>query len=420
MALAVLGVNHHTAPVSVRERLALNAADLPRAVRALRALGGVNEAAILSTCNRTELYCDLERAGDAAPARWLTCFHGLDHREYAPYLFRHPEPEAVRHVLRVAAGLDSVVLGEPQILGQLKDAYRTAVDSGTVGKVLNRLFQYSFFVAKKIRTDTSIGSSPVSVAFAAVRLAEQIHGTLDDRTALLIGAGDTIELAANHLHEKGLARLLVANRSLERARTLATPHGGFAITLSDIPRHLVEADIVISATGSRLPILGKGAVERTLKARKHRPIFMVDIAVPRDIEAEIGELQDVYLYTVDDMKGIIHDNQRSRELAARQADEIVVTRTQHFMHWLRSNDAADTIRAVRGRSQRVRAAVLESARRRLQAGEDPEQVLAITTNKLVNKLLHEPSVVLREAGAEGRTELIEAVRELFDIPDPDA
>jgi glutamyl-tRNA reductase len=417
MTLAVIGINHRTAPLEIREKLALGAGDLPNALRALCGLGGVREAAILSTCNRTEMYCDLGAAAATPPDRWLIEYHGLPYENFAGYFFSHPEADSVQHVMRVAAGLDSMVLGEPQILGQLKRAYRAAVESGTVGKLLNRLFQHSFFVAKKIRTDTAIGSSPVSVAFAAVRLAQQIHGSLRDKTALLIGAGDTIELAANHLYRNQLGRLIVANRSLDRAQLIASRYAGFAIPLADTTSHLAEADIVISATGSRHPILGKGAVERALRARKHRPMFMADIAVPRDIEPEIGELDDVYLYAVDDLQGIIDDNLRTRRFAAVQADEIIVTQSKHFIDWLRSNDAAATIRAMRGRTEALRRMVLDSARRRLRRGEDPEEVLALTTHKLVNRLLHDPSVSLREAGAEGRTEMIEAFRELFNLDD---
>lgn len=415
MALAVIGINYRTAPVEVRERLAFGPADLPGALAQVRELPGVNEAAILSTCNRTEIYCDLDPPDNGEPVRWLGGYHGLAQRELAPYLFRHPEPETVRHLMRVAAGLDSMVLGEPQILGQIKDAYRQAVASGTAGKLLNRLFQHSFAVAKQIRTDTAIGSSPVSVAFAAVRLAQQIHGDLGQRTALLIGAGDTIELAAVHLHEQGLGRLIVANRSLERARQLAAPLGGYAVALTELAQHLAEADIVISATASRLPILGKGAVETALKKRRHRPMFLVDVAVPRDMEPEIAALEDAYLYTVDDLDGIIQDNLRSRQLAALQADEIVATQVHHFLDWLRANDAVQTVTALRRHSEQVRDRVLETARRQLANGADADEVLRAATRKLVNRLLHEPSVRLREAGSEGRLELLDAVAELFDL-----
>ncbi|MGE0383897.1 MAG: glutamyl-tRNA reductase [Gammaproteobacteria bacterium] len=418
MSLAVIGINHRTAPIDVRERLAFADAELPAALAEVRSLPGVNETAILSTCNRTEIYCDLDGPANHEPTRWLLDGRGARVRDLARHLYRHDEPDTVRHLMRVAAGLDSMVLGEPQIFGQMKSAYRTAVQCGTVGKILNRLFQHSFAVAKRIRTDTAIGSSPVSVAFAAVRLAEQIHGRLRGRTAMVIGAGDTIELAMTHLHENGLARFIVANRSLDRAQQLAARFGGFAIGLPDLPLHLAEADLVISATSSPLPILGKGAVGSALAARRRRPMLFVDLAVPRDMEPEIADLEDAYLYTVDDLAGIIADNMQSRRVAAQQADEIVITHSRHFFDWLRSMDAARTVTRLRERGDTIKEAVLESARRQLANGADPAEVLGAAANKLVNKLLHEPSVRLREAGSEGRTEILIAAAELFDLEPP--
>ncbi len=417
MALAVIGLNHNSAPLEVREKLAFTAELMPRALTEIMAVPGVNEAAIVSTCNRTELVCDLDPTEQTAAIRWLSEFHGISETELDAYLFRHEEAESIRHVLRVAAGLDSMVLGETQILGQIKDAYRAALEHGSIGRVLNKLFQHAFFVAKKVRTDTAIGSSPVSVAFAAVRLAQQIHGQLDGKTALMIGAGDTIELAAVHLRDSGLKRIIIANRSLERAQQLASQVHGFPILLDDMNAHLEEADIVVSATASRLPILGKGAVERALKARKRRPMFMVDLAVPRDIEPEIASLDDVYLYCVDDLHSIVQDNMKSRELAARQADEIVVVQTHHFIEWLRSHDAAATIRSLRSAVAGYREEALANARRQLAAGVAPDKVRQEVTHKLCNRLLHEPTVHLREAGAAGRLEVLDTTRELFRLPD---
>jgi len=417
MALAVVGLNHNSAPVQIRERLAFTADVVDRALAEVMTVPGVNEAAILSTCNRTELVCDLDEADATAAIRWLADFHGISQAELDEYLFSHDEAESIRHVLRVAAGLDSMLLGETQILGQLKDAYQVARDQGSVGRVLNKLFQHAFFVAKKVRTDTAISASPVSVAFAAVRLAQQIHGDLAGRTALLIGAGDTIELAAVHLRDNGLRRLIIANRSPERAQGLAGKVQGYPIPLDEINSHLEEADIVVSATGSRLPILGKGAVERALRARKRRPVFMVDLAVPRDIEPEIGSLSDVYLYAVDDLRAIVQENMRSRELAARQADEIVIVQTHHFLDWLRSYDATAAIRGLRDQAATQRERALAEARRQLAAGADPVAVLEQTTHKLCNRLLHEPTVRLREAGVDERTEVLQAARELFGLSD---
>jgi glutamyl-tRNA reductase len=415
MSLAVIGLNHRTAPLAVRERYVFAAEDLPGALGELRHLPGIVGSAILSTCNRTEIYVDAEPGVDGELARWLSDYHEVRHEELIPYLFRHSEPGTVRHVLRVAAGLDSMVLGEPQILGQLKDAYRTAVACQTVGKRLNRLFQHSFAVAKQVRTDTAIGSSPVSVAFAAVRLACQIHGSLASRTALVMGAGDTIELVAAHLHEQGLGRLIVANRSIDRAQQLAGRYHGYAIGLADVGAHLADADIVVAATASRLPVLGKGAVETALQARRHRPMFLVDLAVPRNMEVEIGALDDVYLYTVDDLHDVIDENLRQREVAAVQAGEIVLAQTKHFLDWLRANDAVKTVTELRAHAERTKALILESAERQLAAGADPRVVLGTAATKLVNKLMHEPSVRLREAATEGRSEILDAAIELFDL-----
>ncbi len=417
MTLLAVGLNHRTAPVAVRERVAFPPERLGEALTELARLPGVEEAAILSTCNRTELYCGLAAGGAEPVSDWLVRFHRLGGHEVAPYLYRHRDREMVRHVLRVASGLDSMVLGEPQILGQVKDAYEAAVRAGTVGPVLGRLFQHTFAVAKQVRTDTRIGASPVSVAFAAVRLAQQIFGELERRAVLLIGAGETMELVARHLHEAGVARVVVANRSVARARELARPYGGEGIGLPEIPERLAEADIVISSTASPLPILGKGAVERALRRRRHRPMFMVDLAVPRDIEPEVGELDDVYLYTVDDIEQVVQEGLRSRREAAAEAEEIVEAQTERFMAWLRSLGAVGTIRALREAGERAQAEALARARRALAGGAPPEEALALLAHTLRNKLLHRPTVALRQAAAEGRGELLEAARALFGLPD---
>ena len=287
MSLLAFGINHQTAPVAIRERVAFTPETLLPALQDLTERTAVNEAAILSTCNRTEIYCGLDENNTDVVLGWLEDFHNMSRSELEPYLYHHPEQDAVRHMLRVASGLDSMVLGEPQILGQMKDAYQIASKAGTIGKTLSKLFQHTFSVAKQIRTDTAIGHSPVSVAFAAVALAKQIFGDLKNSTVLLIGAGETIELAARHLKDNGIGRIIIANRTVERAHALAHELDGYAIALSEMPKHLAEADIVISSTASTLPILGKGSVESALKQRKHKPIFMDDIAVPRDIEPEL-------------------------------------------------------------------------------------------------------------------------------------
>jgi glutamyl-tRNA reductase len=417
MTILAVGLNHKTAPVEIRERISFGPDILVAALRSLSEEAGVGECAILSTCNRTEVYCVIDPAGDLSLDSWLAAFHGLEEERIAPHLYRHLDREAVSHLLRVASGLDSMVLGEPQILGQVKAACQSACDSGSAGKILGRLFQHTFAVAKQVRTDTAIGSSPVSVAFAAVGLARQIFADLSELTALLIGAGETIELAARHLHQHGVGRMIVANRTVERAHTLAAQFEGYAISLTELGSHLPEADIVISSTASPLPVLGKGTVERALKQRKHRPIFMVDIAVPRDIEPEVGELGDVYLYTVDDLQDVIDEGMRSRREAAEQAEEIVDFHAGEFLAWVRSLDAVNLIQDYRRRAESLRDDVLAAAKKRLESGKPPEEALAFLAHTLTNKLLHAPSARLRKAGREGEVQLLEAANELFELED---
>ncbi len=415
MTLLALGINHNTAPVDIREKVAFSPDTLETALQDLLTCDAVSEAAIVSTCNRTELYVGIDNESDQTVIEWFRNFHNLSAEELDPYLFNHTENAAVQHVLRVASGLDSLVLGEPQILGQIKDAYQKASAAGAIGQQLNRLFQHTFAVAKQVRTETAIGASPVSVAFAAVSLAKQIFADISKHTALLIGAGETIELVARHLHEQGLRKIIVANRTVERAQELAQLFDGEAIALADIPGRLVNADIIISSTASQLPILGKGAVERTLKARKHRPIFMVDIAVPRDIEPEVSQLNDVYLYTVDDLQEVIEEGRQSREEAAKQAEKIIDTQVDYFMGWLRSLDAVDTIRAYRQQANRLRDETLQHAERQLASGKDPQQVMGELARSLTNKLIHQPTVQLNHAAYEGRNELLSNARNLFGL-----
>lgn len=415
MAIFAFGINHKTAPVNIREQVAFTPEKLPLALTGILAQSPASEAAIVSTCNRTELYCELHANDQDALIRWFEDFHNLEHKALEPYIYSHTDEDAVKHILRVASGLDSLVLGEPQILGQIKDAYGTASDAGTIGRQLNRLFQHTFSVAKQVRTDTAIGSSPVSVAFAAVSLAKRIFANLSEHTALLIGAGDTIELVARHLKDQNIKNIIVANRTVERAQLLAEQFDGEAIALADMPSRLVDADIIISSTASQLPILGKGAVESALKARKHRPMFMVDIAVPRDIEPEVGDLRDVYLYTVDDLHDVIQEGQQSREQAAEQAEEIIENETEHFLGWLRSLDAVDTIRAYRDKADIIREDALQIAQKQLASGKDPQQVLQDLARGLTNKLVHDPSVQLSRAAYDGREELLDLAQELFNL-----
>lgn len=415
MPLLAIGINHKTAPVSVRERVAFAPERLRQALLDIIAAGAARGAAILSTCNRTEVYCDSATTSPGEVCDWLSRWHAIPTQELAPYLYVHPGQEAVRHMLRVASGLDSLVLGEPQILGQVKDAYQSAAAAGTLDGELDRLFQHTFAVAKQVRTDTSIGASPVSVAFAAVALARQIFGALSKRTALLIGAGETIELVARHLREQCAQRLIIANRTLERAHALAAEMGGYAIGLDEIDAHLAEADIVIGSTASPLPLLHRASVERALKSRRHRPVLMIDIAVPRDIDPDVGQLEDVYLYTVDDLQGIIRENLRSRQAAALQAEEIIDAQVAHFMAWLRAQQANRLIHELRRQAEATRDELQARAAARLALGHAPDEVLAQFAHALTNKLIHAPSAGLREASARGDLDAVELIRALYRL-----
>jgi glutamyl-tRNA reductase len=417
MSFYTLGINHTSAPVAIREQLIFAPERLPTALRELRAVTGVDEAAILSTCNRTEVYCHLRTDGpDEAIVRWLGGYHSFDQTAMRPFLYHHVDRSAVRHALRVACGLDSMVLGEPQILGQLKAAYQDASRAGTLGRLLSRLFQHAFAVAKQVRTDTAIGASPVSVAFAAVSLARQIFGDLNKQTALLIGAGDTIELVARHLTGSGVGGVIVANRHAARAETLAKQFKGRGIDLADLGAALPQADIIVSCTASPIPVLGKGAVESALKRRKHRPMFMVDIAVPRDIEPEVGKLADVYLYTIDDLDQVIQESVSARREAAAQADRIIDAQVERFMGWLRAQDAIGAIRAYRSRAELRRNATLLRAQRMLAQGKAPDEVLQYLAHTLTNQLTHDATFALNKAAREGREDLLEAARVLLQLP----
>jgi glutamyl-tRNA reductase len=415
MSLIALGINHRTAPVELREQVAITGERITMALHDLASLPSVSEAAILSTCNRTELYCELHDDQVEALCEWLARFHALDPAQIRPHLYSFPDADAVRHLLRVAGGLDSMILGEPQILGQMKDAYQSASHAGTLDAALERLFQHTFAVAKQIRTDTAIGESPVSVAFAAVSLAKQIFSDFEQHTALLIGAGETIELTARHLHEQRLGRMVIANRTPERAHQLAAQFNGYGISLEEIPAHLAEADIIITATGSQTPILTPELTRKALRQRKHRPVFMVDIAVPRDIDPAVAEFEDVYLYTVDDLQQVIQENLRSREDAARQAEEIIDVQVERFMAWLRAQDAVSSIRRYRERAERQRQEVLARAHQMLAAGRDPQEVLQYLAHTLTNKLTHTPCVQIRQAAETGDAALLQAALHLYNL-----
>jgi glutamyl-tRNA reductase len=415
MTLLAVGINYNTAPVAIRERLAFPTEMLDNTLRNLWNVREISEAAILSTCNRTEFYYQADSDNQSLLVEWIADNKQLRPADFTPYLYSYKDSQSIRHMFRVACGLDSMILGEPQILGQMKNAYHAASQAGTLGRNLSKLFQHTFSAAKKVRTDTAIGSSPVSVAFAAVQLAQQIFDKLSEQTALLIGAGETIELTARHLYQHGIGRIIIANRTYDKAHALAMQFNGYAINLAELPNHLAEADIVVSSTASQLPILGKGRVESAIKIRKHKPMFMVDLAVPRDIEAEVAQLRDVYLYTVDDLQNTVNQNMDSRRRAAEQAEEIIDTQVEHFMAWLRSQGAQETIRDYRTQAEQTRDEALQRALAQLNSGAAADEVLQRLAHTLTNKLIHTPCAQLREAGANERHDLIAASREIFKL-----
>ncbi|MGA0343335.1 MAG: glutamyl-tRNA reductase [Arenicellales bacterium] len=415
MHLLTIGLNHRTAPVALRERTAFSSEQLPDAVRSLVESPEVAEATILSTCNRTEIYCRQETPAVTPVVNWLRDYGDVPAEALSTSTYTLPGEQAVQHAFRVASGLDSMVLGEPQILGQMKSAFSAAHQAGTTGKILNRLFQHTFSVAKQIRTDTAIGANAVSVAFAAVDLAKRIFSNLSEQTVLLLGAGETIELVARHLKQTGVKHIIVANRSIERAQTLTAQLGSEAISLAEMPERLHEADIVVASTASTLPILGKGAVESALKKRRHRPMFLIDLAVPRDIEPQVDELKDVFLYTVDDLQKVVSENQAARREAAVEAEKIIDLQVVRFMHWMRSLDSIPTILSLREKIDLLREAELVEARRRLANGENPGDVLEQFARNLSQKFSHEPSQALKQASQDGNPGLINSTRRLFKL-----
>ncbi len=416
MQLYALGINHHTAPLTIREQVAFGPERLPVALHELVDVRAASEAAILSTCNRTEIYCATESPERALD--WLAEHHHLRRSQIEPYVYALPREEAVKHAFRVASGLDSMVLGETQILGQLKDAVREATNAGTLGTLLNRLFQHTFSVAKAVRSETEIGSNSISMAAAAVRLAERIFPSLKEQQVLFIGAGEMIELCAAHFAAQHPRRIVIANRTRERGEALAHRFHAEAVTLPELPELLHQFDIVVSCTASPLPILGKGLMERVIKQRKHRPVFMVDLAVPRDIEPEIARLNDVFLYTVDDLATIVRDGLDARQTAVEHAEAIIDTHVSEFMHWLDSREIVPTIRALRDHGDRVKRNELERALRRLSQGEDPQAVLEHFAGALTNKFLHEPTHALQQASRPEREELVRLLARLYRFNDP--
>jgi len=415
MSLYTLGLNHQTAPLAVRERVAFSPDALGHALRDLLGRPKVKEAAILSTCNRTEVY--VHTAEPQPVARWLEEFHRVPAESLSPHLYTLPRVETVTHAFRVASGLDSMVLGEPQILGQMKQAVRHAEAAGSLGLVLNRLFQRTFAVAKDVRTQTDIGSASISMAAAAVKLAERIFPALSEERLLLIGAGDMIDLTATHFAARNPRSITIANRTLERGRELAARFRAEAITLNEMPERLHEFDIVVTCTASTLPILGKGLLERVIKARRHAPIFIVDLAVPRDVEPEAAELPDIFLYSVDDLSDIVKDNLQIRKEAVTQAEAMIATQAGRFVRWLEGRTVVPTITALQGHHEELRAAEFERVKKLLASGVPPEQALELLARGLTNKFLHAPTQALNEAGEAERAQLVAMFEKIYRIPD---
>ncbi|MDA3131478.1 glutamyl-tRNA reductase [Atlantibacter subterraneus] len=412
MTLLALGINHKTAPISLRERVTFSPETLDQALESLLAQPMVQGGVVLSTCNRTELYLSVEQQDDLHErlVRWLCDYHQLDEAEVRNSLYWHHDNDAVSHLMRVASGLDSLVLGEPQILGQVKKAFSDSQRGHTQSSELERMFQKSFSVAKRVRTETEIGASAVSVAFAACTLARQIFESLSKVTVLLVGAGETIELAARHLREHNVSKMIIANRTRERAQRLADEVGADVIELSEIDERLKEADIIISSTASPLPIIGKGMVERALKARRNQPMLLVDIAVPRDVEPEVGKLANAYLYSVDDLQSIIQHNLAQRKAAAVQAETIVAQEASEFMAWLRAQGATETIREYRSQAEQVRDDLTARAIAALQQGGDAEAIMQDLAWKLTNRLIHAPTKSLQQAARDGDDERLHILR----------
>jgi len=407
MTLWVLGLNHQTAPVELRERAAFGGDALSRAMDSLRQSPQLAEAVLLSTCNRTELYAVAEDGQHLS--RWLENHAG----DLQGYLYEHRDEAAVRHLFRVATGLDSMVLGEPQILGQVKDAWALARDNGAIGQHLDRLFQQTFSVAKRARTDTRVGANPISVASTAVRLAQDSFARLEDSAVLLVGAGETIELAAKHLGEARVKRLLIANRTLAHAQDLASRHGGVALPLTELERHLAEADVVFSATAAREPVILQRQVAAALRARRHKPMLLFDLAVPRDIEPGVGELADAYLYTVDDMERAVEENRRSRREAAAEAEAIIDLQVSRYMENLRATHLQAPLKQLRAFGEATRAELLDKARQQLAHGKSADEAAAQLAHGLTNRLLHPPTAALRQAALEGDADLTRAAERLF-------
>lgn len=415
MALFSFGISYKTAPVSIREKVAFSTEQMVEFVLALKQADIADEAVVVSTCNRTEVYLTSNAFNRADALNWLTKIHGVGSDKLNDCLYFYSESDSVRHIMQVACGLDSMVLGEPQILGQLKQAYAVADQHRFVGGPLSKLFQMTFSVAKDVRTNTQIGESAVSVAFAAVSLAKQIFADLAKAKVLLVGAGETTELVARHLYDSGARELTVANRSVQRAESLANEFNANISTLSQIPDLLTEVDIVVSSTASTLPLIGKGMVENAIKQRRNRPIFMVDLAVPRDIETQVNDIDNIYLYTVDDLQGIVQRNQQKRLVAAEQAQEIIEVEIENYQLWLKSLESVDYVRTYRAQAEEIKNTLLQRALNQLDQGADAQKIVTELSNKLTNQLVHTPTVALKVAASAEDKSNIEFLAEHLGV-----
>ena len=419
MTLIAFGINHKTAPIELREKIAFSPDAIVQALASLRQETGVTESVIVSTCNRTEIYAQLDNQHKSTIVGWLAEFHAVNPTEVEKNSYFYTEQDAAIHIMRVACGLDSLMLGEPQILGQVKQAVTHSKDSGVIKSGFDRLFQHTFSVAKKVRSETDIGANAISVAYASVQLAKHIFSSLEKSHVLLIGAGDTIELVAKHLHEQNVKSLTVANRTLARAQAVAEPFGANVLTLAQIPQHLKEADIVFSSTASQLPILGKGLVQSALKERKYKPMFLVDLAVPRDVEGEVTELNDAYLYTVDDLQQIVEQNLANRQDAAELAHQMVEQQAQQFMFWQQSQTSIDVLKSFRDQSESQKDVLVSKALNQLADGKHAEDVVQELANKLTNSLIHAPTKALQKAASEQNVEQLSLLKDALALKKSD-
>lgn len=413
MSIIACGLNHKTAPLSLRERFSIVPDEMEASLLSLNQQKALQEVAILSTCNRTEFYCAAELHQPLLD--WILQRYQCAQDEVFPYLYIHREVAAIKHILRVATGLDSMVLGEPQILGQMKEAFSAAESAGTIGPELHRLFQYIFSVSKDVRSSTGIGAHPVSIAYAAVNLAKQVFSEIANTTVMVVGAGETTELVLRYLTENKVQDTIVINRTIEKAQQFADKFGGKAATFSDMAMHLANSDIVITATSSTLPIIGKGTVERVLKKRKHRPIFIADLAIPRDVEPEVAELENIHLYCIDDLKDIIEKSLSGRQAAAEEAERLIDLQVEHYTRWLKSLDVVETIRQFRSKYEGIRDQEITSAMQLLQQGVSSQEVCCHLARNITNKLLHSPTVQLRHAGYEQNLDVLVLAKRLFEL-----